>query len=592
MVWSTIHSAALQWNPHTPIVFASFVICTVLAIIAWRYRDQPAAVPFAALMGSCAFYAGTKVLEYSVTTLEWSLFWWRIQYFGWVLIPPAALLFALEYTGRDRWITRSLIVALAIMPTITLILAFTSWFPGLIIQDPTMVAVGDDVYLDHGVRPWYHIDAVYTYLVLWIALLLLFEAFVATTSGQRNQVGLLVVGIAPLVVLPPLYYYVGPSLFDLSAAYELEPYLFVFTGSVFAWSLFKYQVLDTIPVPFESLLETTPNGVLVVDDKHRVVEANRNARAFLDVTGPIVGQSLATLSEPAERIDAILAEERDPEIRVGGGVYRVSCSRLTDARGVEYGHHVVIQDVTKRIQYDQLLEQHNEQLETLNQMLRHDIRNDTMVALGWTEVLTDTLEGTPFDDETAPYLERIDQSVRHIVDLTLIATELSQPVETPGDSGRSISIETVLEEEVEKAAKSFPEAAFELHETPNVDVVADSALASAVSNVLRNAVVHNDKETPRIDVSVETVDDRIAVHIADNGPGIPESMRDRIFDRGVKGERSDGSGLGLHLVRTFVEWYDGSIEIDDNEPEGSIFTITLPIVDRSNRSANETEIAS
>ncbi len=122
----------------------------------------------------------------------------------------------------------------------------------------------------------------------------------------------------------------------------------------------------------------------------------------------------------AERVDAIITGERRPELRIDDRIYRVSTSPLADVQGVEYGRHVVIQDVTKQVQYDRLMERHNEQLETLNEMLRHDIRNDTMVALGWAEVLDET----PFETETAPFLDRIDQSVRHIADLTQIATEL------------------------------------------------------------------------------------------------------------------------------------------------------------------------
>lgn len=92
-------AAALQWTPHTPIPAASFGICTALAVIGWRYREQPAALPFVALMASCAFYAGTTVVEYSVTAFEPSLFRWRNQYLGWVLIPPSVLVFVLAYTA-------------------------------------------------------------------------------------------------------------------------------------------------------------------------------------------------------------------------------------------------------------------------------------------------------------------------------------------------------------------------------------------------------------------------------------------------------------------------------------------------------------
>ncbi|OVE86174.1 histidine kinase N-terminal 7TM domain-containing protein [Natronolimnobius baerhuensis] len=569
---------SLQWAPYLPFVFASFVICSVLAAIGWRYREQPAAVPFSVMMSGCALYAGTKILEYATTSLEWSVFWWRLQYLGWVLVPPGALLFALEYTRREYLETRTLIAALAVVPAVTLVFALFPWTPEFVIQNPTMVDVGEIAHLDYEVGIWYHVDTVYSYLVLALALLVLFKTFIDTTPGQRNQVALLAVGLTPLVVLPPVYYYLLPSLFEFTV--EIEPYLYVFTGVVFAWGLFKYQVLETTPVPFELLLETTPNGVIVVNHDRCVVEFNDVACDFLDVSGPVVGRALTSLSEPAAEVDAVIAGERDPPLQIDTAIYDVSTTPLTDTRGGRYGTHVVVQDITKRVQYDQLLERHNEQLETLNQMLRHDIRNDTMIALGWAEVLDDLLEDTPAADDAEPILERIDESVHHIVNLTEIATELSQPVATAEEWEQSISLEGVLTQEVQKASEAFPEATFELHDPPDVDVAADSALSSAVSNLLRNAVIHNDAETPRVDVSVEATNGQVDVRIADNGPGIPASIRDDLFERGVTGEQSGGTGLGLHLVQTFIRWYGGSVEVSDNEPTGTVFTITLPTTDQ------------
>ena len=76
-------------------------------------------------------------------------------------------------------------------------------------------------------------------------------------------------------------------------------------------------------------------------------------------------------------------------------------------------------------------------------------------------------------------------------------------------------------------------------------------------------------------ISGEERGDSVVVHVADNGPGIPEDRRDEIFGRGERGLQSPGSGIGLYLVDTLVDIYDGDIEITDNEPEGSVFTLTL-----------------
>jgi two-component system, NtrC family, nitrogen regulation sensor histidine kinase GlnL len=67
----------------------------------------------------------------------------------------------------------------------------------------------------------------------------------------------------------------------------------------------------------------------------------------------------------------------------------------------------------------------------------------------------------------------------------------------------------------------------------------------------------------------------LELHIEDNGPGIPESIRDRIFYPLVSG-RDGGSGLGLTLAQTFVTQHQGTIDCE-SEPGRTLFSITIPL---------------
>ena len=82
--------------------------------------------------------------------------------------------------------------------------------------------------------------------------------------------------------------------------------------------------------------------------------------------------------------------------------------------------------------------------------------------------------------------------------------------------------------------------------------------------------------------------------IADTGPGIPESVRDRVFDLFVQGERAlarekGGLGIGLTLARRIVELHDGEISVhSDGVGTGSTFTVTLPLIERPATMPNQT----
>ena len=79
----------------------------------------------------------------------------------------------------------------------------------------------------------------------------------------------------------------------------------------------------------------------------------------------------------------------------------------------------------------------------------------------------------------------------------------------------------------------------------------------------------------------------MSVQIIDNGPGVPEDIRDRIFFPLVSG-REDGTGLGLTLAQTFVSQHHGTIELD-SEPGRTCFTLLLPIDETDNARLQESQ---
>jgi signal transduction histidine kinase len=110
-------------------------------------------------------------------------------------------------------------------------------------------------------------------------------------------------------------------------------------------------------------------------------------------------------------------------------------------------------------------------------------------------------------------------------------------------------------------------------------VIGNEMLGSVFRNLLQNAILHNDKETPEITITAERQQRQIEVRIADNGPGVPDAQKETIFGKGAKGLESEGTGIGLYLVQSLVESYGGDVWVEDNTPEGAIFVVQLPIAD-------------
>jgi Signal transduction histidine kinase len=223
------------------------------------------------------------------------------------------------------------------------------------------------------------------------------------------------------------------------------------------------------------------------------------------------------------------------------------------------------------------LRQRNTELALLNRVVRHDIRNDVAVVVGWGDGLR-----AHVDEAGQDSLDRMLSACEHITSITETVGDFLRVLEEDDDPElHPVDLEGVLINEIEKARSAYDDATItvtqaELDDAPAVR--ATDLLSSVFRNLLNNAVSHNDKSEPEITVSVETDDDTVSVAVADNGPGVPDTQKDEIFGRGEMGLESSGSGVGLYLVDTLVEMYNGSVELTDNEPTGSIFTVTLETV--------------
>jgi len=137
-----------------------------------------------------------------------------------------------------------------------------------------------------------------------------------------------------------------------------------------------------------------------------------------------------------------------------------------------------------------------------------------------------------------------------------------------------------LDSVIENARSEFDDAIITVEgPIPNSKVPGNKLLEAVFRNLVENAVVHNDKETPQVQLSVTVADETLTVAVADNGPGIPDDQKEETFGKGEKGLDSPGTGIGLYLVQRLVDQYGGDVWAEDNEPDGSVFVVELPIAD-------------
>jgi signal transduction histidine kinase len=212
-------------------------------------------------------------------------------------------------------------------------------------------------------------------------------------------------------------------------------------------------------------------------------------------------------------------------------------------------------------------------LEFINHLLRHNVLNGLQVVEGYADLLEARV-----DEEGESYLTAIQDRTVHMADLVGNVRVLMRTL-ADGVDCVPVSVSATLEHEVSVAAAGHPEATFEADLPTGLTGLADSTLGAVFENLLTNAVVHSDRDDPTVLVSARADGDEVVVRIADDGPGIPESLREVYLREGEQSATSTGDGLGLYLASTLVAAYGGSFTLGANEPRGATVELRLPRIE-------------
>lgn len=137
-----------------------------------------------------------------------------------------------------------------------------------------------------------------------------------------------------------------------------------------------------------------------------------------------------------------------------------------------------------------------------------------------------------------------------------------------------------LKEVIEQIKRSYPQREIITHIPDNIFLRIDPwALESIVTNLVENALLYSAATKP-VEVILAAENNAVRLSVKDEGMGIADDERAKIFQKFYRSDATQGykgTGLGLFLTDYFVKAHNGTIEIKNNKPEGSIFQIVFPI---------------
>ena len=367
-----------QFTPYVLLIVIVAVICAAIALTAWRRRAAPGATWLAFLMLAMVEWSFGYAMELGSVDLSTIVFWAKVEYLGIVAVSGTWLAFTLQYTGRGQLLKPRLLALLAIEPLTMLVLVWTNDLHGLIWSNTALDLSGPSSFLVVSHGAWFWVHVVYSYLLLLCATGFLIQALVRSPHLYKGQAGALVIG-----VLAP---WVGNALF-LSGLNPLPPLdltsiAFTVTGLAVSWNLFRFRLLDIVPVARGALIESMNDALLVLDAQDRLVDLNPAAENLIGA------QASEAIGQPGRKIFSVwpdlverylsVYEARD-EITVGADATRrnfdLRISPLFDRRGKRTGRLMVLHDITLRKKAEEAVRQARDELETRVQARTADLAN-------------------------------------------------------------------------------------------------------------------------------------------------------------------------------------------------------------------------
>jgi signal transduction histidine kinase len=229
--------------------------------------------------------------------------------------------------------------------------------------------------------------------------------------------------------------------------------------------------------------------------------------------------------------------------------------------------------------------EHLQALITDKEMLLRDVSHELRSPLARIRVAL-ALAERKANTESAQDLERIEQETERLDHLVGQILVLSRLRSSPLDRHVDVDLNQVVADVVGDARFEHPDVDIRFDKQQPAVVQGDGGeLASAIENVLRNALLHAGGD-PKVDVDLASTPREVAITIADNGPGVPEPELERLFEPFYRVDPSrdhkqSGYGLGLAIASSIIERHGGRVEAR-NRPDGGLsVSFRLPVGRRS-----------
>lgn len=357
----------------------------------------------------------------------------------------------------------------------------------------------------------------------------------------------------------------------------------------------SHNLISAQKKEMEEIFENLGEGVIIINKDRKIFLINPVAERFLGVKkDQMLTQkehgSIIEVIERAQIADSFISEEiewtKKLDIGEASKIFNIVASRVNDEEGNLFTVASIIRNITEEKKIEKLK---NELIANVSHELRTPITS-IVNSIYLLEMGSLSEKQTNITNIIKKNTERLLRVINNLLDISRIESGmLSLRMEV-------INIPNLIEDSISAVRGMIVSKKIELkiEEEENFpEIYGDSdGIIHIFTNLLSNAVKFT-KEEGRVTISCKSRDDDVYISVEDTGIGIPASELDKIFgkfQRATTAEQIEGTGLGLVIVKHFVNMHKGRIRVESEIGKGTRFVVSLPKIDKYFHLSLEEEI--
>ena len=533
------------------------------------------------------------------------------SYIG-IVFLPVSLFFTTKIFINTKIKFKPIYILLFIIPVLSLILLWTNDVHHLFFKSYSVQLSNCEF------GPFFIINQIYSYTLYFISIFNLINFFKNNSGLFTEQIGLIIVG-----TLVPFSINILGFIGLINITVYITPIALAISIICFALALFKFQLINTLPISLTKIVNRISDGYVVLNDKNIITDYNSTFLKMFDLENTdlksmhffdiISHNNFETLNEDIfiKALKSVIDSNETLSFELNFDklkkYYNFEISSIT-SDNIFIGSIILVKDYTQHkndlevIKSNQDILVGQERLVSLGQMIggiAHNLKTPIFSIAGATEGLLDLIkeykESVPDPNVTLEdhldiandmenWVNKIKNHISYMSDI--ITTVKGQAVALSNSSSESFTIEELIKRISILMKSELQKHLIELNVQNELEesIVLNgniNSLVQVINNLISNSIQsYNDKTNEKIDLIISKTENILNISITDYGCGIPEHVQNNLFKKMITTKGKNGTGIGLFMSYSNIKaQFNGDIKFKSEVGKGTTFVIIIPISD-------------